>query len=116
MTTDTHSGSDQLLLILAVSVVLSAHFAFDTDGQAIAISAQFRSTHSKSSSTFAVSNLRFARTMTDTSRFELSAARYGKDKVRVFRVVRNGDWHDIVEYNVCTLLEGEIATRCAQLH
>lgn len=39
----------------------------------------------------------------------LTAARYGKDKVRVFRVVRDGDWHEVVEYNVCTLLEGDIA-------
>ncbi|KAG8879903.1 hypothetical protein FRB97_001321, partial [Tulasnella sp. 331] len=30
----------------------------------------------------------------------------GKDKVRVFRIVRNGDWHDVVEYTVCALLEG----------
>ena len=42
---------------------------------------------------------------------ELAAARYGKDKVRVFRIVRGDKWHDIVEYNVCTLLEGDIATR-----
>ena len=43
----------------------------------------------------------------------LTAARYGKDKVRVFRIVRGEKWHDIVEYNVCTLLEGDIATRYA---
>ena len=41
----------------------------------------------------------------------LSAARYGKTKVRVFRIVREGKWHHIVEYNVESLLEGEIATR-----
>ncbi|KAK7052359.1 uricase [Favolaschia claudopus] len=40
----------------------------------------------------------------------LSAARYGKDKVRVFRVVREGTWHHIVEYNVQALLEGDIET------
>ncbi|TFK34274.1 hypothetical protein BDQ12DRAFT_763714 [Crucibulum laeve] len=40
----------------------------------------------------------------------LTAARYGKDKVRVFRVVREGKWHHIVEYNVTALLEGDIAT------
>ncbi|EJU04774.1 uricase [Dacryopinax primogenitus] len=45
---------------------------------------------------------------------ELTAARYGKDKVRIFRVVRSvkGDpqaWHDVVEYNVKALLEGDIA-------
>lgn len=45
----------------------------------------------------------------------LTAARYGKDKVRVFRVVRDGDWHQVVEYNVCTLLEGGIADRCGAL-
>ncbi|PCH42707.1 uricase [Wolfiporia cocos MD-104 SS10] len=38
----------------------------------------------------------------------LSHARYGKDKVRVFRVVREGKWHHVVEYNVTALLEGEI--------
>ncbi|TDL25562.1 uricase [Rickenella mellea] len=42
--------------------------------------------------------------------FNLTAARYGKDKVRVFRVVKNGNWHEVVEYNVCTLLEGDIET------
>ncbi|KAJ7452810.1 hypothetical protein FB451DRAFT_1282148 [Mycena latifolia] len=40
----------------------------------------------------------------------LSHARYGKDKVRVFRVVREGKWHHIVEYNVQALLEGDIET------
>ncbi|KAJ7628786.1 hypothetical protein FB45DRAFT_44334 [Roridomyces roridus] len=40
----------------------------------------------------------------------LSHARYGKDKVRVFRIVREGKWHHIVEYNVQLLLEGDIAT------
>ncbi|KAG5643744.1 hypothetical protein DXG03_009678 [Asterophora parasitica] len=35
-------------------------------------------------------------------------ARYGKDKVRVLRVVREGAWHHVVEYNVTALLEGEI--------
>ncbi|KAI5122515.1 hypothetical protein M0805_005243 [Coniferiporia weirii] len=40
----------------------------------------------------------------------LVAARYGKDKVRVLRVVRGNDWHEVVEYNVCTLVEGEIDT------
>ncbi|KAF9469139.1 uricase [Collybia nuda] len=38
----------------------------------------------------------------------LTSARYGKDKVRVLRVVREGGWHHVVEYNVCALLEGEI--------
>ncbi|KZT57633.1 putative urate oxidase [Calocera cornea HHB12733] len=44
----------------------------------------------------------------------LTAARYGKDKVRIFRVVRSpkdGEvWNDVVEYNVKALLEGDIAT------
>ncbi|KAG8961551.1 hypothetical protein FRC03_005272 [Tulasnella sp. 419] len=40
----------------------------------------------------------------------LSHARYGKDKVRVFRIVRDGDWHEVVEYTVCALLEGQIET------
>jgi urate oxidase len=30
----------------------------------------------------------------------LSAARYGKDLVRVFRVVREGDKHHVAEYTV----------------
>jgi urate oxidase len=41
----------------------------------------------------------------------LAQARYGKDKVRVFRIVREGVWHHVVEYNVCTLVEGDIETR-----
>ena len=42
---------------------------------------------------------------------ELTSARYGKTKVRVFRVVREDEWHHVVEYNVEALLEGDIATR-----
>ncbi|KAG7094961.1 hypothetical protein E1B28_005762 [Marasmius oreades] len=38
----------------------------------------------------------------------LSNARYGKDKVRVLRVVRQGSLHLIVEYNVTVLVEGDI--------
>ncbi|KAJ7171070.1 hypothetical protein C8R46DRAFT_1349178 [Mycena filopes] len=45
-----------------------------------------------------------------TSTSFLSHARYGKDKVRVLRVVREGKWHHIVEYNVQALLEGDIQT------
>ena len=41
----------------------------------------------------------------------LAHARYGKDKVRVFRIVREGKWHNVVEYNVCALLEGDIDVR-----
>ncbi|KAH8118151.1 uricase [Phellopilus nigrolimitatus] len=44
----------------------------------------------------------------------LAAARYGKDKVRVFRVVKSDKWHDVVEYNVCTLVEGAIETSFTQ--
>lgn len=42
-------------------------------------------------------------------RAELTSARYGKAKVRVFRVVREDKWHHVVEYNVEALLEGDIA-------
>ena len=41
----------------------------------------------------------------------LSHARYGKDKVRVFRIVREEKWHTVVEYNVTALLEGDIDIR-----
>ncbi|KAG2101615.1 uncharacterized protein F5147DRAFT_708821 [Suillus discolor] len=40
----------------------------------------------------------------------LTNARYGKDLVRLFRVVRDGEFHQVVEYNVRVLLEGEIET------
>ncbi|KAF9540784.1 tetrahydrobiopterin biosynthesis enzymes-like protein [Agrocybe pediades] len=52
--------------------------------------------------------------MTDTgdynnSELELTAACYGRTKVRgVFRVARHGKWHDIMEYNVGALLKGEL--------
>lgn len=44
----------------------------------------------------------------------LATAQYGKDKVRVFRVVRDptSKVHDVVEYNVTVLVEGAIVTRC----
>jgi len=48
------------------------------------------------------------------STVHLASARYGKDKVRVFRIVRQEKegqkWHEVVEYNVRVLLEGEIET------
>jgi len=44
----------------------------------------------------------------------LAEASYGKDKVRVFRVVREGKVHHIVEYNVQVLLEGELDTSYTQ--
>lgn len=45
---------------------------------------------------------------------KLANAIYGKDKVRVFRVVRNGPIHDVVEYNVKALLQGDIETSYTQ--
>jgi hypothetical protein len=42
---------------------------------------------------------------------ELSYAKYGKTAVRVFRVVRDGKWHHVIEYNVTALLQGKIETR-----
>jgi len=49
----------------------------------------------------------------------LTSARYGKDKVRIFRVVRStkeggAPWHEVVEYNVRALLEGDIETSYTQ--
>ncbi|KAG6846761.1 hypothetical protein H0H93_012065 [Arthromyces matolae] len=41
-------------------------------------------------------------------------ARYGKDKIRVLRVVREGAWHHVVEYNVTVLVEGDIDTSYTQ--
>lgn len=45
----------------------------------------------------------------------LTAARYGKDLVRVLRVVRHPPGkdgiHDVAEYNVRVLVEGDIETR-----
>ncbi|OAX41919.1 uricase [Rhizopogon vinicolor AM-OR11-026] len=38
----------------------------------------------------------------------LTHARYGKDFIRVFRVVRGSEFHHIVEYNVSVMLEGDI--------
>ncbi|TFY56111.1 hypothetical protein EVJ58_g7837 [Rhodofomes roseus] len=38
----------------------------------------------------------------------LSRAQYGKDKIRVFRIVREGAAHRVVEYNVTALVEGDI--------
>lgn len=49
--------------------------------------------------------------MSTSAESYLSHARYGKDKVRVFRVVREGKFHHVVEYNVTALLEGDIDVR-----
>jgi urate oxidase len=44
----------------------------------------------------------------------LAESKYGKGKVRVFRVVREEDKvHQIVEYNVQVLLEGDLEKRQA---
>ncbi|KAL6301556.1 uricase [Sparassis latifolia] len=43
-----------------------------------------------------------------TAESYLAHACYGKDKVRVLRVVREGAWHTVVEYYVQALLEGDI--------
>ncbi|KIP08011.1 hypothetical protein PHLGIDRAFT_104888 [Phlebiopsis gigantea 11061_1 CR5-6] len=43
------------------------------------------------------------------SSIQLTHARYGKQAVRVFRIVREDKWHTVVEYNVTALLEGDIA-------
>jgi hypothetical protein len=47
----------------------------------------------------------------------LAAARYGKDKVRVFRVVRDPESkvYNVVEHNVTVLVEGAIETRSAHI-
>jgi hypothetical protein len=41
----------------------------------------------------------------------LAHARYGKDFIRVFRVVRGSEFHQVVEYNVSVMLEGDIDPR-----
>ncbi|KAL7418385.1 hypothetical protein Q5752_006843 [Cryptotrichosporon argae] len=40
----------------------------------------------------------------------ISSHRYGKDLVRVARVVRDGDKHSVIEYTIRALLDGDIAT------
>ena len=50
---------------------------------------------------------------TPTADAVLATARYGKDKVRVFRVKRESNGvHFVVEYNVTLLVEGDIETSC----
>lgn len=44
----------------------------------------------------------------------LSESQYGKDKIRVFRVVRQGGWHNVVEYNVTLLVQGNIGSSYTQ--
>ena len=45
----------------------------------------------------------------------LAESRYGKDKVRVFKVFKDGKTHHVVEYNVQVLVEGELETRRATI-
>lgn len=45
---------------------------------------------------------------------KLTANRYGKDKVRVFRIIRStvpGGKQTVCEYNVRLMIEGDFATR-----
>lgn len=52
--------------------------------------------------------------MADQVNFTLSANRYGKDKIRVFRVIKPstpGGKQIVLEYNVRVMIEGEFDTR-----
>lgn len=54
--------------------------------------------------------------MPEATKVVLSANRYGKDKVRVFRVVRSnvpGGKQQVYEYNVRLMIEGDFAQRYA---
>ncbi|CAG8665879.1 1733_t:CDS:2 [Acaulospora morrowiae] len=44
------------------------------------------------------------------SNVSLKEQRYGKNNVRLFKVVRTGKWHEVVELTVCVLLEGDFVT------
>lgn len=44
----------------------------------------------------------------------LATAKYGKDGVKVLRIVRNDQWHEIAEYTVTVLLEGDISPSYTQ--
>ena len=55
------------------------------------------------------------------SNHTLASARYGKDMIRLLRVVRSSEreaeekkFHTVVEYNVTVLVEGDIATSYTQ--
>ncbi|EIM23579.1 uricase [Wallemia mellicola] len=39
----------------------------------------------------------------------LTTAKYGKDGVKILRIVRNDQWHEIAEYTITVLLEGDIS-------
>lgn len=98
--------------------MLQTHTFKRVDGPShIDLSNPYR-THSNSTMASSTNTMTTTTTTTSSSggAAHLAGARYGKDKVRVLRVVR-GDrdgprWHDVVEYNVCALVEGEIETRC----
>jgi len=38
---------------------------------------------------------------------QLSSTSYGKSAIRVMKLIRHADWHEIKEVEVCTLFEGE---------
>ncbi|CAG8486573.1 595_t:CDS:2 [Paraglomus brasilianum] len=40
----------------------------------------------------------------------LKEQRYGKDRVRLIKVIRTGKWHEVIELTVRVLLEGEFET------
>ncbi|KAL1921446.1 uncharacterized protein VTP21DRAFT_11162 [Calcarisporiella thermophila] len=42
--------------------------------------------------------------------YALETAVYGKDRVRLLKVVRKGKWHEVTELTVRVMLEGDIAT------
>ena len=47
---------------------------------------------------------------------QVSAARYGKDNIRVYKVHKDAKTgtQDVVEMTVCVLLQGDIETSCVQ--
>ncbi|CAH7676351.1 hypothetical protein BY996DRAFT_4586091 [Phakopsora pachyrhizi] len=44
----------------------------------------------------------------------LTSTKYGKEGVRVLRVVKDGDWHQVAEYTISVFLEGNIETSFSQ--
>lgn len=42
--------------------------------------------------------------------FPLTSSQYGKQNVRLLRVVKSERWHEVVEYTITALLEGQIAS------
>jgi hypothetical protein len=55
--------------------------------------------------------------MSDSVNVKLSANRYGKDKIRVLRVLRSstGGKETVLEFNVRLTLEGDFETRLVDL-